>query len=70
MRNIFVVLLAMSISVCAAFGQTATAPQQTTTAKEIDPNEPPGAPPTYDSHDPNAIPTVSYVHGFNRKDWK
>jgi len=70
MRKIFVVLLSMSISVCAAFGQTATAPQQTTTAREIDPNEPPDAPPTYDDHDPNKVATISYVHGYNRKDWK
>ncbi len=63
MRKICVVLLAMSVSVCAAaFGQT-------TTAKEVGTNEPPGAPPTYDKHDPTQPASMSYVHGYNRSDW-
>ncbi|HKS24688.1 MAG TPA: hypothetical protein VJZ76_17965 [Thermoanaerobaculia bacterium] len=78
-----VAFLSICVSV-AAFGQTATETtattvtattttattgSKTTTAKEIDRNEPPDAPATFDMHD-NSPASMSYVHSYNRADWK
>ncbi len=75
MRTTLVALLSICVT-AAAFGQvpppTTAVPaptSKTTTAKEMDRNEPPDAPPTVDTHD-NSPATVSYVHGYNRANWK
>src|ERR1051325_3643267 len=59
-------------TVTAATATTTTAApstSKTTTAKEIDRNEPPDAPPTFDMHD-NTPASMSYVHSYNRDNWK
>ncbi|HEY6139181.1 MAG TPA: hypothetical protein VI670_15565 [Thermoanaerobaculia bacterium] len=58
-------------TVTAATATTTAAPStsKTTTAKEIDRNEPPDAPPTFDMHDSTPA-SMSYVHSYNRDNWK
>src|ERR1051325_8540071 len=58
-------------TVTAATATTTAAPStsKTTTAKEIDRNEPPDAPPTCDMHDSTPA-SMSYVHSYNRDNWK
>lgn len=70
MRAMFVAVLSISVSM-AAFAQTATAPEpvKTTTAKSHESGEPPDAPPTFDTHD-NSPATISYIHGYNRLNYK
>jgi hypothetical protein len=82
MRTTLVALLSICVT-AAALGQatttvappttatvTTTAGSKTTTGREVDRNEPPGAPPTYDKHDGSPA-TVSYVHSYKPDaNWK
>ena len=79
MRPMFVGFLSICVS-AAVFGQTTTdttattataakTASKTTTAREVDRNEPPDAPSTFDNHDGTPA-SVSYVHGYNRGNWK
>src|SRR6266542_265988 len=73
MRTTLVALFLICVS-AAAYAQataTSTAPAKpaTTTAKAPDAGEPPGAPPTVDTHDGTPA-RINFVHGYDPSNWK